>query len=135
MADVVAVAIVQVEADDGGFVKGNGHDEWLPGVPQQGERLSDEATGEDPGGGSVQRFRRHSLRGLAVRQVAVAAIDIAERRRLQDKQLERARTNRGVDHVLTLSKRQGPSIIAEAAVDEAAVPEAAAAAVGEAASS
>ena len=47
---------------------------------------------------NVRRFRDHRLVG-AVRQVAIAAIDIAERRRLHDQQLDARHRLRGFRHL------------------------------------
>ena len=122
MANVEAGAVVPLEAGDGGLVKRNRHDERLSGVPQHRERCADQPAGEDPGDRFASSVSaRHSPGGLAVGQVAIPAVDVAERRRLQDEQFERARTR--------CRSCPGPpetgdaSEVAEAAVDEGAVAE------------
>src|SRR5262249_57243838 len=77
------------------LVEGDGQDERLAGVPEQGERFAGQAAAEDPAEGLVQRVRRHPPGGLTVGEVAVRAVDVAERGRLQDQQLQRARDDSG----------------------------------------
>ena len=81
--------VVPFQQGGGLFVERRGQDHRLAGVPQEREGFADQAAGEDP----VKAFSSVSseiFRVLSVGEVAVGAVEVAERRRLDDEQLQRA---------------------------------------------
>src|SRR6187455_2605725 len=100
-------------------------------MPQQREGLTHQAGGEDPIEGLLQRLKRHLPLVGAVREVAVRAVKIAERRRLDYQKFQGANLAGG-NHRLKVAETAvaetaaiQEAAIAEAAVAEAAVAEAA----------
>ena len=74
------------DGGDGLVVIRHRHDQRLAGMPHHGERLAQQAVFTQSGGGALGCGQAHACGGLAIRQVAVIAIDVAERRGLQDQQ-------------------------------------------------
>src|SRR6187455_1089522 len=106
-------------------------------MPQQREGLTHQAGGEDPIEGLLQRLKRHLPLVGAVREVAVRAVKIAERRRLDYQKFQGANLAGG-NHRLKVAETavaEAAAIAEAAAVQEAAIAEAAVAeaAVAEAA--
>lgn len=73
-----------LDGGDGFLVPADGHGEGLPGVPDEGQVAFDEAGGEGLLDGGLQDVHRHAPSRGAIWQVAVVAVDIAERRWLKN---------------------------------------------------
>ena len=54
VVDRDAGGIVLFQQADGVLIEGHRHDQGFPGVPEQRERLTDQAVGEDPLEGPVE---------------------------------------------------------------------------------
>src|SRR5262245_13137851 len=92
-------------------------------MPQQREGLAHHAGGEDPIEGLLQRLKRHLPLVGAVREVAVRAVKIAERRRLNNQKFQGANLVDG-NHRLPVAEIAKATVAEGAAVQEAAVAEA-----------
>ena len=84
-ADVAAL-----QREGGLLVECCGQNHRLAGMPQQRERLAYQAGGEDPIEGLLQRLGRHLPLVGAVGEITIRAVEIAERRRLDNQKLQGA---------------------------------------------
>lgn len=73
-----------LDGGDGFLIPADRNGEGLPGVPYQGEIAFDQAGGEGLLDGGLQDVHCHAPGRGAIRQVAVVAVDIAERRWLEN---------------------------------------------------
>lgn len=73
-----------LDGGDGFLIPTDGYGEGLPGVPDEGEIAFDQAGGEGLLDGCLQDVHRHAPGRGAIRQIAVVAVDIAERRWLEN---------------------------------------------------
>ena len=67
---------------EGVFVPGNRDGEGFAGVPDEGDEIADEIGAENLRDNGSKSLRRHAMSFRAAREIAIIAIDIAERGRL-----------------------------------------------------
>lgn len=60
--------------------------ERLSSVPDEGDKIADEIGAEDPGDNRTKCLRRHAVNLATTRKIAIVAVDIAERGRLNDRE-------------------------------------------------
>ena len=88
MVDGQAASVVRVDDRQGTLVERDRQDQGFPGMPDDGEAMLHKAAGKDTLEDGVQHLGRDPLLRLPGRQVAVGAVDVAERCRLDDQQVE-----------------------------------------------
>ena len=89
MVNGQAARVVRVDDRQGTLVERDRQDQGFPGMPDNGEAMFHKAAGKDALEDGVQHLGRHPLLRLPGRQVAVEAVDVAERCRLDDQEVER----------------------------------------------
>ena len=89
------------------FVVGDGNGQGLAGVPDDAQTVAHHAAFEDPIERIMEGFEGHFLGTGAVGEVAIVAIDVAERGGLQDQQSDVLHVGSQIFHVVLIYKRAG----------------------------
>ena len=88
MFELEARRAALLDEREGVLIPGERNDQRLAGVPRDLEALSDEPAVEDERAGLIHSLEAHRGRRKAVWQIAIGAVDVAERRRLQNEKPE-----------------------------------------------
>ena len=105
----IARAVVARRDGEGLRVERAGHDQRLPRVPDHREAPPDDVALEDTGEEAIEHGETHPLGVLAVGQVAVAAVEVAEGGGLDHEQVERTADPQAPRARPRRSRRESPT--------------------------